>query len=57
MKNSHHIPLSDATLRYLPVILTPAKRLKKGKGVLAYIPTLPADPDDQGQDPIVFEED
>ena len=43
--------------RYLPAILTPAKRLKKGEGMLIYIPTLPADPDtDPDQEPIVSED-
>ena len=57
MKDYHSIPLSAGKLRYLPAMLTLALSLKKGEGVLVYIPTFSADPDDQGQDPIVSEED
>ena len=57
MKDYRSIPLSDGKLRYLPAMLTPALSLKKGERVLVYIPTLPTDPDDQDQDPIVSEED
>ncbi len=39
--NSYRVIPIDKKLRYLPVILTPAKCLKKGEGVLVYIPTLP----------------
>lgn len=57
MKRYRLIPLSGARLRYLPAILTPVKHLKKGEGVLVYIPTLPVDPDaDLDQEPIVSED-
>ena len=55
MKDYHLIPIGKP--RYLPAILTPAKRLKKGEGMLVYIPTLPTDLDtDPGQEPIVPED-
>ena len=57
MNDYRLIPLSGDKLRYLPAVLTHARSLKEGESVLVYIPTLPADPDDQGQDPIVSEED
>ena len=56
MEDYHYIPISGGKLRYLPAILTPAKNLKKGEGVLVYIPTLPADPEDLDQEPIVSED-
>lgn len=52
----HYIPIRGK-LRYLPVILQPAKRQKKNKDVLFYIPILPTNPDtDLDQEPIVPED-
>lgn len=56
MEDYHYIPIRGK-LRYLPVILPPAKRQKKNEDVLFYIPILPTNPDtDLDQEPIVPED-
>lgn len=56
MEDYRYIPLRGK-LRYLPVILPPAKRQRKNEDVLFYIPILPTNPDtDLDQEPIVSED-
>lgn len=56
MKN-YRLILLNKKLRYFPAILTSPRSLKQGESVLVYIPTLPVDPNDQDQEPIVSEDD